>query len=78
MVAAAVNFVVLGTVSALWENPFCIRMTPAGNWEIFTLLLISLLLGLFTGSATRAASIQEDEEGRPAMSSALFTFDVRP
>lgn len=39
---------------------------------------LKTLLGGITGSATRAASIQEDEEGGPAMSSALFTFDVRP
>lgn len=47
ILAVAANCVVLGTVSALWENPFFIRMTPAGNWEIFSLLLISSLLGLF-------------------------------
>ena len=39
---------------------------------------LKTLLGGITGSATRAASVQEDEEGGPAMSSALFTFDVRP
>lgn len=39
---------------------------------------LKTLLGGITGSATRAASIQEDEEGGPTMSSALFTFDVRP
>lgn len=47
ILAAAANFVVLGTVSALWENPYFIRMTPAGNWEIFSLLLMSSFLGLF-------------------------------
>lgn len=36
------------------------------------------LLGGITGSATRAATIQEDEGGGPAMTSSLFTFDVRP
>ena len=39
---------------------------------------LKTLLGGITGSATRTASIQEDEDGGPAMSSALFTFDVRP
>ena len=47
ILAAAANFVALGTVSALWANPFFVRMTPVGSWEIFTLLAISLLLGLF-------------------------------
>jgi hypothetical protein len=39
---------------------------------------LKTLLGGITGSATRSASIAEDEEGGSAMSSALFTFDVRP
>ena len=36
------------------------------------------LLGGITGSATRAAVVQEDEGGGPTMTSGLFTFDVRP
>ena len=40
-------FVVLGTVSALWQNPFFIRMTPADGWEIGLLALLSLLSGLY-------------------------------
>jgi hypothetical protein len=39
---------------------------------------LKTLLGGINGSATRSASIAEDDEGGPAMSSALFTFDVRP
>jgi SecY len=40
-------FAGLGTVSALWDNPFFIRMTPAGGWEITLLAALSLLLGLY-------------------------------
>jgi hypothetical protein len=36
------------------------------------------LLGGITGSATRAATMEEPEGGGPVMSSSLFTFDVRP
>ncbi len=39
---------------------------------------LKTLLGGITGSATRSASIAEDESAGPAMSSSLFTFDVRP
>jgi len=39
---------------------------------------LKTLLGGITGSATRSASIAEDEGAGPTMSSALFTFDVRP
>jgi hypothetical protein len=47
LLMASMTFVVLGTVSALWENPLFIRMTPTGTWEITALLLLSLLAGLF-------------------------------
>jgi hypothetical protein len=35
---AAAMFVLLGTVAALWNNPFFMRMTPAGGFEIGLLL----------------------------------------
>ncbi len=44
---AAVLFAALGTASALWENPVFIRMTPAGNFEIWALVLLSVLIGVF-------------------------------
>jgi hypothetical protein len=39
---------------------------------------LKTLLGDINGSATRSASVEEDEGGGPVMSSSLFTFDVRP
>lgn len=44
---AIVTFAVLGTVAALWDNSFFVRMTPAGEWEIGILTLLSLLSGLY-------------------------------
>ncbi len=44
---AVVSFAALGTVAALWKNPFFIRMTPAGGWEISMLALLSLLTGIY-------------------------------
>jgi hypothetical protein len=41
------GFVALGTVAALWENPFFVRMTPAGGWEIGLLAILSLLGGAY-------------------------------
>lgn len=41
------SFVALGTVAALWENPFFVRMTPAGDVEIVLLGVLSLLLGTY-------------------------------
>lgn len=42
-----VSFGVLGTVAALWENPFFVRMTAAGGWEISLLALLSTLIGAY-------------------------------
>lgn len=44
---AAGAFALLGTVAVLWQNPFFIRMTPVGGWEIGLLALLSLLSGLY-------------------------------
>lgn len=47
LVVAAVSFVGLGTVSALWENPFFLRMTSAGGREIALLAILSVVIGLY-------------------------------
>ncbi len=44
---AVAAFVALGTVAALWDNPFFVRMTPAGDWEIGLLTLLALLSGVY-------------------------------
>jgi len=56
--AAAVSFVLLGSVAALWENPLFIRMTPAGNFEIILLGAMSLLLGVYVAVRRPACSIR--------------------
>jgi hypothetical protein len=45
----AAMFVGLGTVTALWENPLFMRMTPTGGFEIALLLLLSILAGIYVG-----------------------------
>jgi hypothetical protein len=44
---AAGTFGLLGTVSALWQNPVFVRMTPAGALEVILLALMSALAGLY-------------------------------
>jgi len=42
------SFVGIGTITALWENPFFTRMTPVGEFEFALLGLLSTLLGIYT------------------------------
>lgn len=44
---AVATFGILGTVSALWQNPIFIRMTPVGGFEITFLALLSFLSGVY-------------------------------
>jgi hypothetical protein len=44
---ALIAFGGLGTVSALWNNPLFMRMTPVGGWEIALLGALSMLFGLY-------------------------------
>ena len=60
---ASMTFVALGTVSALWDNPLFIRMTPAGTWEITTLLLLSLFAGLFVVIRRPSCSVRSAGTG---------------
>jgi hypothetical protein len=46
-VVTLVMFAVIGTVSALWRNPFFMRMTPVGGWEVALLAALSVLAGLY-------------------------------
>ncbi len=44
---AIASFAVLGTISALWDNPLFVRMTPTGAWEVGLLTMLSILLGVY-------------------------------
>ena len=61
LIVAVVSFAGLGTISALWQNPFFIRMTPVDGWEIGLLALLSILIGIYiairsTNCATKSAA----------------------
>jgi hypothetical protein len=53
---ALAAFISLGTVSALWNNPLFMRMTPAGGWEIGLLGALAGLLGLYMAIRRRACA----------------------
>ena len=44
---AVATFALLGTVSAIWPNPFFMRMTPTAGFEIVILSAQSVLVGLY-------------------------------
>lgn len=54
VLAAVVGFVVIGTVSALWQNPFFVRMTPVGIWELPAAAVMAALGGAYAAIAVPA------------------------
>ena len=53
---AALTFAALGTLTALWENPFFIRMTPTSGFEVALLLLQALMFGIYFSVPTNYCS----------------------
>lgn len=47
-----------GTITALWPNPFFVRMTPSGSAEIALLAAGAVLLGVFTVVRRPACSVR--------------------
>ncbi len=39
-------FAAFGTVSAVWANPFFVRMTPVGSWEFPATAIMGILAGI--------------------------------
>ena len=56
---ALASFAALGTVSAIWENPFFVRMTPVGTWEFPTLIVLSTLTGVFAAIRRPVCSLNQ-------------------
>lgn len=56
--AAVATFAAVGTPTALWRNPFFVRMTPAGDFEIAALLALSLLFGVYVAIRRPACSVK--------------------
>lgn len=52
------SFVALGSVAALWENPFFIRMTPVSGFELAALAALALLLGVYVAIRRPFCSIK--------------------
>ena len=62
LIIALAAFLLLGTITALWDNYFFFRMTEVNGWDYIILSFESLLIGLFFGiraphCATKKAGI---------------------
>lgn len=51
LIVAAIGFVLIGTATALWQNPFFTRMTPVSFWELPSALLVAGLGGVYAAVA---------------------------
>ena len=49
LIIASAAFLLLGTITALWNNSLFIRMTEVSGWDYIILSFESLLIGLFFG-----------------------------
>ena len=62
LIIASAAFLLLGTITALWNTSFFIRMTEVNGWDYIILSFESLLIGLVFGiraphCATKKAGI---------------------
>lgn len=58
MILAVLTFAVLGTVSALWNNPFFVRMTPTTGFETTALALQAALVGVYAAIPVRGCAVK--------------------
>lgn len=60
---AVVGFAVIGTVTALWPNPWFVRMTPTAGFEVALLVAQALLGGLYLGIRAPSCGIKSAGSG---------------
>jgi len=53
---AALTFALLGTITALWQNPFFFRMTPTSGFEVVLLFLQAVMFGVYFSVPTEYCS----------------------
>ena len=66
---AAFSFAAMGTVTAVWRNPFFTRMTPIEGWELPSLFIFASLAGVF--AAIRQPSCSTKKAGFGSIASFL-------
>ncbi|MGT2467834.1 hypothetical protein ACVOMV_27760 (plasmid) [Mesorhizobium atlanticum] len=58
VLAAIGSFALLGTVAALWADPFFTRMTPTSGFEVGLLALQAILLGVYVAIPVPACALK--------------------
>ncbi|MBI2367161.1 MAG: hypothetical protein HYV01_19490 [Deltaproteobacteria bacterium] len=71
---AAIGIVVIGLPTAIYDNPFFVRMTPVRAQDYVIWILSSVLIGLIVGSYFAGGS--KDGEGKMFSGGVLSVFAV--
>ena len=50
------SFASVGTITAVWSNPYFTRMTPVGPWEFPLLVVMATLTGVFLAVRVQACA----------------------
>ena len=66
---ATLSFAAMGTVTAVWRNPFFTRMTPIEGWEFPSIFVFASLAGVF--AAIRQPSCSTKKAGLGSIASFL-------
>ena len=66
---ATFSFAAMGTITAVWRNPFFTRMTPIEGWELPSLFMFASLAGVF--AAIRQPSCSTQKAGLGSIASFL-------
>lgn len=66
---ATFSFAAMGTITAVWRNPFFTRMTPIEGWELQSLFMFASLAGVF--AAIRQPSCSTKKAGLGSIASFL-------
>ena len=61
---ASFTFLLMGTITALWSNPYFIRMTEENVWDYLIFSVEALLIGLFFGIRAPRCATKKDGIGR--------------
>ena len=61
LIIASSAFLLMGTMTALWSNPYFIRMTEENVWDYLILSVEALLIGLFLEFGHRAVQLKKRE-----------------